>query len=56
MTGLLGSARESSWLCLEIPGRDNVLRGFCLLYEVEPDVRVTFLGEPGFANQLGMNS
>ena len=56
MTGLLGSARESSWLCLEIPGRDNVLRAFCLLYEVEPDVRVTFLGEPGFANQLGMNS
>src|SRR4029077_6841861 len=47
---------RSSWLCLEIPRRDNVLRAFCFLYEVEPDVCVMLLGEPGFANQLGMNS
>ena len=46
----------ASWLCLEIPGRDNVLRPFCFLYEMEPDVHVVFLGEPGFANQFGMNS
>ena len=46
----------ASRLCLEIPGRDNVLRAFCFPYEVEPDVRVTLFGELGFANQLGMNS
>ena len=40
----------ASWLCLEIPGGDNVLRAFCFPYEVEPDVRVMLLGELGFAN------
>ena len=45
-----------SWRCLDIPGRDNVLRAFCFLYEVEPNVRVMLLAEPGFANQFGMNS
>jgi hypothetical protein len=49
-------SRESSCRGFEIPGRDNVLRAFCFLYEVEPDVHVILLGELGFANQLGMNS
>jgi hypothetical protein len=47
---------ESSWRPLEIPGRDNVRRAFCFLYEVEPDVRIILLGELGFANQLGVNA
>ena len=50
------NAAGRSWLCLEIPGRDNVRRAFCFLYEMEPDVHVTLLGELGFANQFGMNS
>ena len=39
---------------LEIPGGSNVLRAFCFFYQVERDVHVVLLGEPGFANQLGM--
>src|SRR5207247_4757399 len=50
------TARESSWFCFEIPSRDNVLRAFCFLYEMKPDVRVMLLGELRFANQFGMNS
>src|SRR5438046_2785026 len=50
------TARESSWFCFEIPSRDNVLRAFCFLYEMKPDMRVMLLGELGFANQFGMNS
>jgi len=53
---LSASGRESSWLCLEIPGSDNVLRAFYFPYEVQPHVRVMLLGEPGFANQLDMSS
>jgi len=44
------TACESSWRCFEIPSRDNVLRAFCFLYEMEPDVHVTLLGELRFAN------
>ncbi len=48
------SVADFSWRCLEIPGGGNVLGAFCFFYQVERDVHVVLLGEPGFANQLGM--
>src|SRR5215813_9881394 len=54
--GLQFGACESSWFCFEIPSRDNVLRAFCFLYELERDMHVMLLGKLCSANQLGMNS
>ena len=48
--GLQFGVCESSGRCFEIPSRDNVLRAFCFLYEMEPDVHVTLLGELRLAN------
>ena len=48
--------RDLLWLWFEIPGGDNVLRAFCFLYEMQPDLHVMLLGELGFANHLGMDS